>query len=352
MRKALLWSHGAKSLRIASKLLHALGLEVPDCLKGTGVEVSELASPDARISLEQEFLFYRNILELTADPLIGLQIGEQYRLADYGIWGFAVMSAPDLRGALERVLRFIALTYTCHDVALRRDQGTAVIELVPLRDYAICSQVITDRDAAAIYKLISEMLGNRLPLERVRLIHGASASRARYEAYFQCPVSFRHRCTELQFPEAVLSEPLPHSDPQTAHLTEHQCEFLVAQLDRHAASTAEIRRHLLARPGYFPSIEKIAEELGRSPRRLRRQLQVEGGSYSSLISELRYQLAREYIELSDLSIREIAALLGYSEPSNFTHAFRKWSGRAPAQYRAEREAEAALAQSREPVQKR
>lgn len=156
-------------------------------------------------------------------------------------------------------------------------------------------------------------------------------------------MSFRHHCTELHIPDAVLSTPLPHSDPQTAHLTERQCEFLVAQLDRYSGSTEEIRRHLLARPGHFPGLEEIAIELGRSARRLRRQLQVEGCSYSLLVSELRYQLAREYLELSNLSIHEIADLLGYSEPSNFTHAFRKWSGRAPAQYRIEREAEAAVA---------
>ncbi len=334
MNRQMLASHGVKSLRVASSLLDARGVALRLCLVGTGVTEHDLKNPDARIGLEQELVFYRNVLRLTDDSLIGLQIGSQYRLPNYGIWGYAVMSAPTLREALDLAFRFLYLTYTCHDISLQSGPDRAVLQLLALRDYEECTQVITDRDASALYCLAGEMLGRPLPLERVQFVHRGGRFRSQYEAYFKCPVSFGHDCTELHVAPAVLADTLPHSDPRTARLTEHQCEMLVTQLNRHAGVSNDIRRHLLARPGHFPSLEEVARQMGHSARSLRRQLQVEGRSYSALVNELRYQLAREYLELTPLSIHEIAQLLGYSEQSNFTHAFRQWSGVSPAKYRA------------------
>ncbi|MGE3773776.1 MAG: AraC family transcriptional regulator [Gammaproteobacteria bacterium] len=335
MHQKLLLTHGVKSLRVASSVLRARGIAVRECLRGTGIDEAALGDPDLRISVEQELSFYRNILDLTSDPLIGLEIGEQYRLPNYGIWGYAVMSAPTLRHALELAFRFIYLTYTCHDVRLDAAPSTACMKLEPLRDYEECLQVITDRDVAALFHLVGEMLGRRLPLEAVKLIHRGSRHRAAYERYFGCRVNFGHPCSELHLAPAVLDQALPHSDPHTARLTEYQCELLVARLNRHDSAGEQIKRHLLARPGHFPSLEAVARQMNRSARQLRRQLQMEGRSYTALVNELRYQLAREYLEETTLSIQEVATLLGYNEPSNFTHAFRQWSGKSPARHRSE-----------------
>lgn len=335
MRRQLLSLHGVKSLKVALGLLHARGISTGDCLKGTGVSENDLASPDARVNLQQELVFYRNILELTGDPLIGLQIGAQYHLPNYGIWGYAVMSAPNLREALTLAFRFICLTYTCHDATLHAGSGNAEMRLIPLRDYEDCTQVITDRDTSALFLIVSELLGRRLPLEQVCLIHRASRYWRQYQSYFGCPIRFGHSCNALHISPAILDDPLPHSDPYTAQLSEHQCEMLLAKLNNRSSVVNDIRQFILARPGHFPSIEDVAEKMGRSPRNLRRLLKEEGRSYSELLNELRYQLAREYLEVTPLTIQEIARMLGYSEPGNFTHAFKRWSGVSPQVYRSE-----------------
>lgn len=335
MHQTLLATHGVKSLRVASNVLRTRGIAVRDCLRGTGIDEAALSDPDVRISLEQELRFHRNVLDSTSDPLIGLEIGEQYRLPAYGIWGYAVMSAPTLRRALDLAFRFIYLTYTCHDVTLHASAQEAYMKLVPLRDYEECLQVISDRDVSALFHLVGEMLGHRLPLEEVKLIHRGSRHRTAYERYFGCRVGFGHGHSALHVAPAVLDQVLPHSDPQTARLSERQCELLVARLNRHDSASEQIKRHLLARPGQFPSLETVARQMNRSARQLRRQLQLEGRSYTALVNELRYQLAREYLEETPLSIQEIAMLLGYKEPSNFTHAFRQWSGKSPLRHRSE-----------------
>jgi len=334
MHKRLLSSHGVKSLKVAVGLLRSRGIAARQCLRGTGVTETDLGNPDVRIALEQELTFYRNVLELTGDPLIGLAIGAEYRLPSYGIWGYAVMSAPDLHTALARAFRFIYLTYTCHDITLDIARRNSCMRLVPLRDYAECSQVITDRDVSALFHLASEMLGRRLPLTAIEFIHHGGAQRKAYRDYFDCPVEFGQRTSAIHVPPAVLTEPLPHSDPTTARLAEHQCELLITRLNRGSSLSQEIETTILARPGHFPTVAESAHALGLSTRNLRRQLAADGVSYSGLVTELRYRLACQYLELSGFTLQQIANALGYSEASNFTHAFKRWSGVSPQRYRS------------------
>jgi AraC-like DNA-binding protein len=334
MYEQKLSSHGVKSLKVALAALAPRGASVSACVRGTGIAEADLDDPDLRIGLAQELAFYRNVLRECGDPLIGLYIGAQYRLPNYGIWGYAVRSAPDLRSALLLAFRFIRLTYTCHEVTLEEGANHTLVGLAPLDQYGKCSQIVTDRDASAMFHLMGEMLGHRLPMERISFIHRGGRHWREYRDYFGCEVEFGSRRTELHLPPAVLDCALPDSDPYIAQLTEHHCELLVANLDRHSRVTREIQRHILTRPGRFPAMEDVARAMGRSARGLRQALRDEGRSFSELVAELRYRMAREYLEVTALSMQEIAYALGYSEASNFTHAFRRWSGMSPRAYRA------------------
>lgn len=326
-------SHGVKSLKVALGALHERGIEAAACLAGTGVSGDDLNRPELRVSLQQEVVFYRNVLRLSGDPLIGLAIGAQYHLPNYGIWGYAVMSAPSLGDALKLAFRFIGLTYTCHDITLQRAAHGACMRLVPLRDYGDCTQVITDRDTSALFLIVSELLGRPLPLERVDLLHGAREYAEQYAAYFNCPVGFATPCSELHIERSELDSALPHSDPSTTRMSEYQCEMLQSTLNAGVEIVTELRQLLLETPGDFPPVDEAARRLNVSPRNLRRQLKQAGQTYTRILNDLRYELARQYLDVTCLTVAEIARTLGYSEPGNFTHAFKRWSGVSPHAYR-------------------
>jgi len=112
-------------------------------------------------------------------------------------------------------------------------------------------------------------------------------------------------------------------------------EQLIAKLSRQSSFIDEVRQIILARPGYFPDIDYLAEKLGTSTRTLRRRLKEEGSSYQTLLNEIRYNLAKEYLSTTMISLEEITELLGYSDPGNFSHAFKRWSGVSPRQWRHE-----------------
>ena len=114
---------------------------------------------------------------------------------------------------------------------------------------------------------------------------------------------------------------------------QQQCQLLIAKLTTQGYFVDDVRMLVLSRPGFFPDIDYVAEKLCMSTRTLRRRLKEEGTSYRELLDEIRFGLAREYLEKTTLPMEEICRLLGYSEAGNFSHAFRRWSGQSPRAWR-------------------
>lgn len=96
---------------------------------------------------------------------------------------------------------------------------------------------------------------------------------------------------------------------------------------------ARIRDALIGAPGEFPEMERMAQRLRTTPRTLRRRLLVEGVTYQRILDQTREDLARQYLEYTSLTPKEIAFLLGYSDVSNFRRAFRSWTGKKVSDYR-------------------
>ncbi|MGB6055137.1 MAG: helix-turn-helix transcriptional regulator [Burkholderiaceae bacterium] len=87
-------------------------------------------------------------------------------------------------------------------------------------------------------------------------------------------------------------------------------------------------------PGRFPEIDAVARQLHMTGRTLRRKLQAQGVSYQSILTDVRRQLALGYLRKTRMSVEDIAAALGFSDAANFRHAFKKWTGRTPGEYRS------------------
>jgi len=79
--------------------------------------------------------------------------------------------------------------------------------------------------------------------------------------------------------------------------------------------------------------ENVARALYMSSRKLQRQLQSDGTTFNALLNEIRQDLAQKYLREQDTSMTEIAFLLGFSESSAFSRAFKRWMGVTPTQYR-------------------
>ncbi len=331
-------AHHIKALPPALRAMEAMGCSAEACLAGTGLtpEQLERGGPDLAFTLEQEFRFHRNLLRLSGDPLLGLKLGQVYTLENYGLLGYAFLSAPTLRHALAITRNYGLLSFTLFRIDFEVTGSRAILSFS--RDREIPEDLLTyyvDRDLAAAILGSQGALEAPLPLQAVRVMHDGGGRESAYEQLFACPVTFGAHRSEVQIDPSALDAPMPLRDPETSALCQQQCRLLLARMSRQSGVVEQVRQLIVARPGYFPDIDYVAEKLNMTSRTLRRRLAAEGSSYQQILGEVRYQLAREYLGTSTLPLEEIAVLLGYSAPGNFTHAFKRWHGTSPRQYRQE-----------------
>ncbi|MDX1453703.1 MAG: AraC family transcriptional regulator, partial [Oleiphilaceae bacterium] len=294
---------------------------------------STLESDQPQLDLDREWHVYRRLLQLSGDPLLGLKLGQAYRMESYGVLGYAMLSAATLGDAVRLAADFDLLTYTHFKVELKVNKQRASL-LLHRPDYLPKDllQLYEDRELAAVLTAAEQALGLPMAAQQVAMMHAAYDHDEAYHRFFGCTVNFEQPHTELAFDASLLDAPMPQRDAETSRFCRQQCAQLLATLSRASSFVDTVRSLLIAQPTRFASVEALAEKLGMSVRSLRRKLSAEGSSYRTLLDEIRYQLAREYLQ-SRLTLEQIADLLGYSEASNFSHAFKRWHGGSPQDYR-------------------
>lgn len=304
------------------------------CLRGTGIKLSQLENPQSHLTFQQELSFYRNALELTRDPMIGLKLGEPFIPQRYGLFGFALLSASTLRRAMRVAVNFGQLTFSffSFDYGESGLHGWFSMKDPPPVETAL-HDVYLDRDMAAAVVAFSSIMGQSFPLAGVDLAHTGHGMQAAYRDYFGCDIRFSTYPSRLLFDSQLLDTPLSQSDPDASQYFSQQCRMLITKLKSQSYFADDVRMLLLAQPGHFPGIEHVARQLHVSVRTLRRRLKEENSSFRELLDEVRFQLAKEYLLDTRLPLTEIAELVGYTEAGNFSHAFRRWSGQPPRDFR-------------------
>ncbi len=310
------------------------GIAASAALEGTGLAPSELDAHTTRTSYRQLDVVVRNALRLSNDPAIALRAGLRMHVTAYGMYGYALLSSATLAEAGKFGVRYIRVIGPFCDVELSENAPTAIVTLKPLHwpnvaeathrfavEFALSAHLTTNRDRA----------GNAFKFSRVALDYATPPYASVYESLFECPVVFgQKRC---RYEHDFNDGPMAFADPRTNAMVREMCDDLLSEVNRAGSLTAEVRRILVERPGRNLSISAIAEKLGTSTRLLRRTLDSEGTSYRGIRAEVRTRLAIEYLRTTRMSYEEIANRVGYSDGANFRHAFMRWTGKSPSDFR-------------------
>ena len=325
------------SVRLQMAYAAEQGLDAGACLAGSDIDSAMLHRPEATIERAQERRVVENLCAQLGDPVRhGLAMGQRYHLSSYGVWGFALLSSPTLRQAVELGVRYLDLTFAFLDIRLDEVQGEAVLMLEDSGLPETIRPYLLARDASAVMMIQEELFASRIPLSYLALRLPVQDP-APFTAIFGLPPRFDQSHNQARFVAGLLDMPLPQANPVTARLCEEQCQQLLVQRYRQGGVALQVRRRLLSQPGSFPGMEAMASALGVTSRTLRRQLQAEGTGYRELLDEVRRMLAEQWLILDGLGMEEISERLGFSELSNFNHAFRRWTGQTPARFRRERQ---------------
>jgi AraC-like DNA-binding protein len=326
--------HSAKTILAPLNKLREEGISVGQALTGTGLSLSILNKPEQHVSLSQELMFLRNLRKATANPAIGLKVGACYPLSLFGIYGYALMSAATVRDALKLAYEYVELSFAFFEHS-HSFHGNHVVMNMSSNDYGSDDiAMLNEREMLATLMILRGLMGDDFRLHSATLRSAASAPVSEYEKYFQCPVSFNAEDNALIFSAELLDIPVLQCDSDTASLCIERCERLKARLTEEYNIVDEVRELILLRPGYFPNIEEVSSKFNMSGRTLRRKLTMQGVGYQKILDDLRFELSREYLYTTNISVEQMSILLGYSDSAHFSHAFRRWAGTSPSDFRS------------------
>ena len=264
-------------------------------------------------------------------PALGIEIGRCAEPRDVGVLGYIAMYCDTAAQALARFSRFEPVLHNLAPSRIAADGENLLIRWVQRPTTLLSDEVIV----AGIVAVGRRLMGGDefLPVQ-VAFAHAAPADTSPYQRYFGGPVLFDSPAPWVGIPLRFASRPINTRDPYLAQLLEQQAQAMVEQLPDTDGFLQALQRQIIAvlQDGP-PDLRLVAPRMGLSERSLYRQLGERGLRYKEVLSTLRFNLARNYLENPRLTLPEISLMLGFSEQSAFSRAFKEWSGRSPLNYR-------------------
>ncbi len=269
---------------------------------------------------------------------LGFLLAEKLIMSDYGISSYAFLSCKTLRKAIEHNIRFEELQIDRHRKELieRGNQAILRYHLVHPVYKNIESPHVRYMLELVLFEMIlwvRQALGREYLFDEVHFAFKKSDYTLMYEEYMGCPVKFEQPYTQGIFSSFILSYKLETANEKVATLCGQQCLSLLEELQSKSGLSGKVQQLLSRKPGYYPNMETIANELHMTPRTLRRKLKSENTTYRDIVLQLRLDLACQYLRNTQLSIKEIAYLLDYSAPTVFHRSFFKKYQQSPNNYR-------------------
>lgn len=317
-------------------MMQARGFSPRAVLANTRIDARRLSDPAYLVEPAQCHAVVANMLRLSDDPALGLEIGSKTLVTDLGIVGHAMASSTTLGQAIGLWVQYgnspIGFPFTLELSDDRRSGHWGATATSTGYSNEVFRFYVEETFAVG-FALALQLVGTPLRPLKMSFSYPAPKHRARYEDVFGCHVTFDAERTAVTLRAPRFDTPIRGSDQELRELCIRHCQDLVRQIGR-SGGVAERLRATLRAHGVAVSLADAAERLNISPRTLRRQLQMENTSYQQVVDRFRRDLAREYLGVGMIPAKEVAFLLGYSNPNTFRTAFKAWTGQTVGAYQA------------------
>lgn len=263
-------------------------------------------------------------------PHIGLAIGAAVQPSHIGVLGYLVLASSTLGEAMLTYQRYERLFYGVDLAEIISHNDSVEIRWREGGVGALADEVAI----SALVTFVKRQLADAGQPLQVGFSHSCPEGSQQLQSFFQCPVELEAPFVYVRFPIALLTQPLLHADPTLRQLLDRQAQALLQALPVSDEFHRTLQKILLKRlPEGQISLARLAKDLHQSPRTLQRRLASQGLNWQQLLDRTRRELAQQYLQDRSLSLSEIAMLLGYSEQSAFSRAYRRWTESAPRQTR-------------------
>lgn len=321
---------------IGLRLVELNGIDPRAFAKKLGLDPDHPPAAGSRMPSSLLDRGFARAVELIPDPAFALRAGECWHPSHLGTVGYAWLSSGSLRTALKRMARYIRIIGQRMSSRLVESGDTLRYVHVSGRGDTPAGYAMADFHLALIVSMCRSNYGPTLRPLRVTLRRPAPADATPWRECFGCPVEFGAAEDGFQLDREVADWPLMTSNHDFAVTCDSLLQQQLAELGRDDLES-RCRAWLLKQlTSGEPTDEDLARALGMSVRSLQRRLGEAGLNYRALLERTRYELALRYLDDPTKSVTEITFLLGFSEQSAFSRAFKRWHGQAPSTWREER----------------
>ncbi|MCP5337696.1 MAG: AraC family transcriptional regulator [Pseudomonadales bacterium] len=316
--------------------LREQGLAPMGLLAGTGITEDELTDPGANIDDTQYITLLRNARKHCTLAELGLEMGVRRHVSVLDRFGFVLMCCESFSESLRvgcelqsAVGRFFKRELR---VVFYVEGNSGVLRVEAAPELADLRTLVIEDVLGNILATTRWVTGYDLPVQELRCAYPEPVYARTYHRYFDCPVRFGAVDTEVRFDAEFLVTPLPFANRNAGMMHRAYCRTLVGD-DGSDALIERIRARVVGARGVLPSLNDCATALGLSARTLRRRLHARGVSYRVIVDETRAERARRELCATRKSMEVIANDLGFSEPTSFARAFKRWTGVSPHAFR-------------------
>lgn len=312
------------------------GVSPEACLENTSVSAEMLTDTDASHSTEDEILAIENLMSLVPNNVgLGVAVGRATNVHAFGIWGFAILTSPTLRAAIETAIDYARLSFMIADMSLAVEGDEARLEFDLSDIPQMAQRFILERHLVTAVKFITDLLQQpEFDAFEARYKENAADYAQQLTGITSVPIKIAQPVNALAFPTAILDKPLPKSDAATLKFCLNQCKQLLEQQTGTLPHwSQQVRDTIVDNIGTDQQIEDVAAKLSLTERTLRRRLTDEGTSFRQLYSDARMAVAHELLASAGLNIETVSWRVGYAEPASFARAFAKKYGKTPGEVR-------------------
>jgi AraC-like DNA-binding protein len=311
---------------------HAKGSGIPTAplLDRARLSRRQIDDPRVRVRVRDQVEFLNQVAAAMNDDLLGFHLAQNSEPRAVGLYYYVLASSATLMEVFHRAARYSSLVN--EGVIQKTVEGRAIgIRTVFAGVSRHSDQHQVEFWTATMMRLLRTFSGLHVKPQRVCFAHPAKQAAREMSNYFGCNVEFGAATDEVVFAKAVGELPVVNADPHLNRVLVAICEEAFARRPKNRGSIrtrveneiASLLPHGKARASF------IAGRLGMSQRTLARHLAEEGTSFSAMLTEIRRDLATRYLKDENLSISQIAWLLGFQDLGAFSHAFKRWNGTAP-----------------------
>lgn len=321
---------------ILCRLAEEKGVVRNELIRAAGIRDAQLGHPDNFITLDQFTDLCRQALARCDDQALGLEFGTRLKFTAHGALSQAAISCDTLEQALNILIKYFRIRFAYMSLSFFIEGDEAVLQLDIHHDTEDLHRFNIEVVLGSLMDVSGLLFGQRL-LEGGRCLvdYPRPEAMGAYQQLFGDAVNFCMEVNQLRFQKHLLALPMSLSNPVARRVAEAQCEEEMRQMEASSSVTERVVRILESvRDGRLLGLDDVAGQLHLSGRTLRRQLSAEGARFQTLQETVRHQRALDLLRRNtQMAIDEIANHLGYSDPSNFGRAFRKWEGISPSAWR-------------------